>query len=278
MLSPLLHGEQLLGEERVASAALVEAGDEGSVWGTAEDPRELVMDLARRERDELDALHLSSAAQLGEQGEERMALIELVGAIGADQHHATVREVPHQEPQHVAGRSIRPVQVLQHDHGDRVRGDALDQAEHLEVEGGLGGGRECVGNGLAVAAGLEVGDQLLDGRSGGPDDAVELLGRQGLQPWTQRSDEWVIRSRTVSEINTSTPEEAESGGLSTRSKLRKQTGLADAGLAPDDDRADNPRPGTFQHGLQPSELLAASDEHGARDACGHRAIIAVLGE
>ncbi len=138
LLAPLLDGEQLLGEERVAAAALVETGDECAVRRAAEDARQLVVDLARRERDELDALHLARATQLGEQGEERVALVQLVRPIGADQDHATLGEVPYQEPQHVAGRSVRPVQVLQHDDGHRVRRDPLDQSEHLQVEGRLG--------------------------------------------------------------------------------------------------------------------------------------------
>ena len=179
LLAALLHGEQLLGEEGVAPAALVQASDEGAVGRVAEDARELVVNLGARERGELDALDLPAAPQLGEQGEKRMALVQLVGAIGPDQHHAAAGEISHQEPEHVAGRSIRPVQVLERDDGGRVRGDALDQPEHLEVEGGLArrGGR--FGRSLALAAGLEVGDQLQYGGSCRPDDAVEVLRAAG---------------------------------------------------------------------------------------------------
>ena len=273
LLSPLLHGEQLLGEERVAAAALVEAGDEGTIGRTAEDARELVADLARGERGELDALHLPAAAELGEEAEEQMALVQLVRAIGAEQHDAPVRQVAHQEPQHVAGRLVRPVQVLERDDGDHVRGDALDQAEHLEVEDGLGGGGGCVASGLALAAEPEVGDEVPDGRSRRTDDAVELVGGQGPQPRPERSDERVVGPRTIAEVDTPTLEEAHPGGLGAPSKLREQPGLADAGLAPDDDRADRPRPGAVQRSLQPPQLLAASDEHGTRDPHGHRPIM-----
>jgi hypothetical protein len=60
-----------------------------------------------------------------------VALIQLIGAIRPDEHDAAMREVPYQEPKQVAGRSIRPVKILQRDDGGCVRRDALDQPEHL---------------------------------------------------------------------------------------------------------------------------------------------------
>ena len=135
-----------------------------------------------------------------------MAIVQLVGAVGPDQHHAAVGEISHQEPEHVAGRWIGPMQVLECDDGDRIRGDALDQPEHLEVEGGLArrGGR--FGRSVPSAR-LEVGDQLQDGGSCRPDDAVEVIRAQGLQPRTKCRDEWVVRRCSISEVDTCTPEE-----------------------------------------------------------------------
>src|SRR5215213_4858350 len=63
LLAALLHGEELLGEESIASAALVEASDEAEVGRLAEDTRELVVNLVGRERREIDALHLPAAPQ-----------------------------------------------------------------------------------------------------------------------------------------------------------------------------------------------------------------------
>ena len=86
----------------------------------------------------------------------------------------------------------------------------------------------------------------------GPTTRLNSSEVQGLEPRTQRSDKRVVRARTITQVDTPTLEEAQAGGLGARSELREQPGLADAGLAPDDDRADRPRPGAVEHGLQPS--------------------------
>ena len=187
----------------------MQAGDKGAVGWFAEDARELIANLVGRERGELDALHLPASPQLGEEGKEWVALIQLVGAIGPDQHHAVLAKIADQEQEHVPGGSIGPVQVLQRDHGGRVRRHALDQAQHLEVEGGLArrGGR--LGRVLARIAGREVGDQLQDGGPCRPDDAAEVRRRQGLQPRTKRSDERVVGARPISEVDARTGEEAQ---------------------------------------------------------------------
>ena len=134
MLASLRDGEELLREERVPTAAVVEPRDEGAIGRAAEDARHLVMDFVPRERRELEAIHLPAPSQLGEQGLEWMALVQLVGAVRPDQHHATLGQVSYQEAQQVAGGPIRPMQVLQRDDGDGIGGNALDQAKHLEVK------------------------------------------------------------------------------------------------------------------------------------------------
>ena len=146
----------------------------GAIGRTAEDARQLVVDFAAGERGELEAIDLPAPPQLGEQGQERMALVQLVGAVRPDQHHAALGEVSYQEAEQVAGRPIRPMKVLQRDDGDGIGGDALDQSEHLEVERGLRCGRGGRGltprppppsRGRESAAGRRIGPARRCGRN-----------------------------------------------------------------------------------------------------------------
>ncbi|HXI82167.1 MAG TPA: hypothetical protein VNM34_15270 [Verrucomicrobiae bacterium] len=178
LLAPLRDGEELLGEEGIAATAVVEARHERAIRWMAQDARQLIVYLDPGERGELEALDLSAPPQLGEQGQERMAFIELVGAIRPDHHHPSLGEVAYQEAEQVAGRPIGPVKVLQRDDGDGIGGDSLDQPEHLEVEPGLRRQLEGGGRRIAGSVRLEVGNELQDRGSRGPDDAVEFGRRQ----------------------------------------------------------------------------------------------------
>ncbi len=178
LVAPFSDGEELLGEERIAPSALVEASDKGASGGLAQDARQLSVNFAWREPGQLESLDLSAAIQLGEQGQEWMALVHLVSAVRPDHHHTAMGEVSHQELEQIAGRSIRPMKVLQRNDGACVRGDALDQPEHLEVQAGLGCRCGRLGPSFAFVVGHQVGDQLQDGRSRRPDDAAEVVRRQ----------------------------------------------------------------------------------------------------
>ena len=134
MLASLSDGEELLREEGVPSAAVVEPRDKGAIGRTAENAGQLVMDFVGRKWRELESIHLPVPSQLGEQVQKRMALVQLVGAVRPDQHHATLGQVSYQEAEQVAGGPIRPMQVLQRNHGHGIGGNALDQAKHLEVK------------------------------------------------------------------------------------------------------------------------------------------------
>ena len=134
LLASLRDGEELLREEGVPAAAVVEPRDKGAIGRTAENARQLVMDFVACEGRELEAIHLPAPSQLGEQVQKRMPLVQLVGAVRPDQHHATLGQVSYQEAQQVAGGPIRPMQVLQRNDGHGIGGNALDQSKHLEVK------------------------------------------------------------------------------------------------------------------------------------------------
>ena len=81
-------GEQLLGEQRVALAARVQALDQVGVGRAAEDVGERLGELVARQPAQLDPARAGVALELGEQRPQRVAAVQLVGAVGGDNEHA----------------------------------------------------------------------------------------------------------------------------------------------------------------------------------------------
>ena len=104
--------EQLLGEERVPAGPGVDRFEERRVEVSTRDRPELLDRLAVGEREELDALDSPAALELGDERQQRVAAVELVGAVGEQQHDRAVAQVADQEAEQVTGRPIGPVKVL----------------------------------------------------------------------------------------------------------------------------------------------------------------------
>jgi hypothetical protein len=131
--------EQLLGEEGVAARAPVDLLERVRVGEPAEDVLELALELGARQRLQPEPRHALAAQQVGEQGTQRMAGLELVGAIGHDQREPGAAEVAHDERQEVARRGVRPVRVL-HDQQDRALvAEVFERAAQTLVETPLRG-------------------------------------------------------------------------------------------------------------------------------------------
>ena len=131
-------GEQLLGEERVALAARVQPRDEPGIGGVAEDPGDLSRELGGREGLELDPLHSFAALLLGHERAQRMASVQLVAAIGADEQDALVAQAAQQRGEELEGRAVGPMQVLDRDQEGRVGGQLVEQSAQPAEQAGLG--------------------------------------------------------------------------------------------------------------------------------------------
>ena len=83
-------GGQLFEEERVALAALVQAGGLVRRRRTAQQVGEQVGDGGQVETDEVDPL--DAARQLGDEGAERVRAVQLVGPVGGDDEDGGVAE------------------------------------------------------------------------------------------------------------------------------------------------------------------------------------------
>ena len=128
-------GEQLLAVQRVAARARPQPLQQVGLGRRAEDVGELVGELLAGQRLERDAAGARVALDLGQQRAQRVAAVQLVGPVGADQEHALGHQAARQEGERRPRRAIGPVQVLdQQQHrallAERVeqRQEALEQA------------------------------------------------------------------------------------------------------------------------------------------------------
>src|SRR4026208_879233 len=87
--------------------------DHATSESVPEDGRELLALRREIERPEIQALDAGVPGDLGEPDEERMAALHVLRAERRHEHDPTLRQVPRQEPQEIAGGRIAPVKVLQ---------------------------------------------------------------------------------------------------------------------------------------------------------------------
>ena len=104
-----------------------------SVEVSTRDRPELLDRLAMREREELDAFDAPASLELGDERQQRVAAVELVGAVGEQQHDRAVAQVADQEAEQVTGRPIGPVKVLDDEQQRAPLGDpGQDPEQELE--------------------------------------------------------------------------------------------------------------------------------------------------
>ena len=136
-------GEDLLGVEGVPLAAPVDAPDELRLGPVRKDALELLGQLVGREPRQLEEARVGVARELSEQRAERMAAVQLVRAVGADDQDPLAADCSCEEPDEVARRAVRPVQVLDDEEDGARLGERVEKRqERLEDArlGGLGAG------------------------------------------------------------------------------------------------------------------------------------------
>jgi len=130
-------GEQLLGVERVALGAGVEAVGQLVVGRAVEDAGELLGHLVAAEALERDPLHARHALELGQHRPQRVAAVQLVGAVGDDQAERLGARAAHEEDEEVARGGIRPVQVLEHERDRLLAAEPIEQGQKPLEDVGL---------------------------------------------------------------------------------------------------------------------------------------------
>src|SRR5262249_58485175 len=86
--------QQLLSEEGVSLRTRLYALDQGRLSGSLEDGRQQLPHLDRGHGPHLDRRHVTAAFELAEHRPERVAPVEVVDPVGADQHGSRLRLRP----------------------------------------------------------------------------------------------------------------------------------------------------------------------------------------
>ena len=132
-------GQQLLGVEGVALRPRVQAVGQAGIGLVAEDAGELLDHLAAAEALQRHPLDARGALQLGEDGTQRMAAVELVGAVGGEQEERLGPRVADEEDEEVARGGVGPVEVLDHQRDGAEPVQQREQRlEHLRLARRLG--------------------------------------------------------------------------------------------------------------------------------------------
>ncbi len=261
--------QQLLGEEGVAARPGVDRFDEVGVEVAARDRPELLRRLAPVERDDLQALDAARAIELGEERQERVAPVELVGPVGQHERHADVAQVPDEEADQVACRPVGPVEVLDDEDHRRHRRESVEDGRAAARTGGPAPSSSSRPDRVLVRGRAEVGDEAGEVGAAVADDGLELLGREATDQSAKRLDDGGVGQRAVTEDDAAAAEDHRPVAVREVGELADEPGLADAGLARDHDRAAPPLAGAPQRGSESLELDGPSDEDRAGDAGRH---------
>ena len=194
---------------------------------------------------------------------QRVAAMQIVAAVGADEHDLCVLEVASEEHEEIAGRPVGPVQVFDDEQQRHVRTQPLDHAEQVLEQPALVLGRRD------LAGRAELGKQVCELGASGADDGVELLGGHRADGLTQGLHHRTVRSRAIDELEAGAGYDPSTGLHERFARARHQAGLAHARLAADQHDRRVPPEGGVEGRVQAAQLADAADELRTGDAAGH---------
>ena len=230
--------DELLDEERVALGAGHDVGDLGLAHRVGVQPVDQAAHVPGQQRLELHPLDAGQPGPLADLAAQRVAAVQVVGAVGHDEGDPGGEGAAEEEAEHVAGGLVGPVGVLDH-HEERTRvGGPLEEGVHGVEE-------------VAALEGLVVGTAL-----GVPDPPTRLQPAQGGVGVEHLLDEVGVGEREAAEdLGEGQVGEAVVG------QVEAVTG-GDLPAVVDDE--------VTQLGQQPglADARVAAEQHGARGALG----------
>ena len=249
--------DQLLDEERVALGAADDVADlhlrqrvgvellhEAAYVGTAQ----------RVDLDPLDAVHPRPDGDLTT---ERVATVEVVRAVRRDEGDGCVEAAAEQEAHQVAGRLVGPVEVLDDDEEGLARAGRLGEGVDGVEQGGLVG-RDGLGVGGLAQHPLTW--QQTEQRGVALGDLVEEVGQltgDAAGDLGERKE----GKGAVGEVETVPGLDQPALGDGAVAELGQQAGLADAGVAGEENgRAVGRRSRDAERGAQLLQLGISSDQ------------------
>ena len=192
-----------------------------------------------------------AAGQLGEQGAQRVAAVQVVAPIRDDQRDGCRRRRPGQEGDQIPGGPIGPVCVLDDQEDGAATGQVGQHAAHGLERRGLPG--ELVG----PAADGEGGAEVL---GLGTERGLRLLGAQPLDEVGQRLDDGGVRHTARVEVQAAAQQDlhvARPGSLRDRGD---QARLADARVTTEERDRALAAAAALDHALEVGQLAGATHE------------------
>lgn len=282
-------GQCLDPDEQQVAQAVAEAGaaalgdaagefldEEGVAVGTAEDPVDhargglgvedaghLGADLAAVEPGQLQAHHGTHPVELGEEGPQRVAAVDVVGAVGGQDDEPAAGERAQQVAEEFAGRAVGPVQVLEGDDERALLRQPFQQPRGELEEPGAAVLVALVGEGVGAVRPAQAGQQAGEfalAAGGRGDQFVAEPAVQGAQDRRDGGERQSVRADLHAGAD---------GGHGPRPVLRRgeelldEPGLADAGLAADHQRLRLARMSAGERGGEAGQFAGATDEHRA---------------
>lgn len=245
---------EFLDEEGVALGAGEDLVDGGVVGFGGEDSGELAGDLGAVEAGQFEALDGAQPVEFGEEGPERVAPVDVVGAVAGEDEEAAGAQGAEEVGDEAAGGGVGPVQVLD-DEDDGAGGGEVFEETGGQVEEAGGAFLAGAGEGGFAEVGQEPGEfALLPGGAGG-----ELLGEQAAQGAQHGGERGEGQSFGAAlHAGAEGDEGPVSGGFG--GELLQEPGLADAGLAADQQGPGFSCPYLRQRPAEGVEFCGASDE------------------
>ena len=250
-------GEQLLAVQRVAARALPQPLQQVGLGRRAEDVGELVGQLGARERLERDAARVRSPLELGQQRAQRVAPVQLVGPVGADDRARARRPgcgPGTRAPRESSGRpSAGP------------RSPAARAARRRARRAAAAGPRRAVPGRRprrTSAAGASPGSSgATAARTGSVERRVAGAGERA-----QRGHERHVRQLALAEVDAVAGQDERAALDCLALELGEQARLADAGLTGQEQHRRPALLGVGQRSLELRQLGGTADQAGARDS------------
>ena len=259
--------EQLLGEQRVALAAGVQALDQLVVGRPAEDVGEQLAQLVARQARELDPAGARVALELGQQRAQRVPAVQLVGAVGRDHEHALGPQAAAEEGEEGARRAVGPVDVLEHERERLLAAELVEQRQQRLEQARLAARRLVRAQLLGAAAGaapVELRQQRGELRAHARGQRVEngvTLTRERAQDAHDRC----VGQLLLAELDALADRHPRAAVAGAARELGDHAGLADARLTRDEGQGRSAIRRVAQCGFELRELGHPPDQ----TAAGH---------
>jgi hypothetical protein len=263
--------QQLLGKERVAARARMDAVDQPGGWVGAQQAGQQLGQFGAGEPRQLQPLHAAVAGQLAQQPAQRVPAVQLVAAEGPHHQHPPRPQRGGEEGEQVAGGAVGPVQILYDPQQRRGGGQPLDHPQQQRKQPPLAGLASARGTGVGgrLATPGQVGQQPSQLLAGGAGDRRQLGRVQVADEAVQRLDDRRERQPLLAQRHTTAtqhPHPLLGGG---GGQLLDQPGLADPGLPAEHRQQRLAVGGAGQQLAQPRQLLGAAHKPPGRNLVGH---------